>query len=141
MAAPFNPPSADLPGKPAVEAWTPPPTSKLDIDWAKLRTIELSLLDSPDPKVVQELVDTCKVAIRDDGFIFLTNYGVSLDQVSQCISIVFKSQVLIIISFTGSLTSPNTFTATSPTRIRRGSTGTPMRAALLPAGSPNLDGV
>jgi hypothetical protein len=140
MTTPFNPPATDLPGKPVVEVWTPPPTSKLDIDWAKLRTIELSLLDSPDPKVVQELVDTCKVAIRDDGFIFLTNYGVSLDQVSGRITIAFRSLVLIIISSTGSLTSPNTFTATSPTRIRRGSIGTLMRAALLPAGSPSTDG-
>lgn len=141
MAAPFNPPPADLPGKPTVEAWTPPPTSKLDIDWAKLRTIELSLLDSPDPKVVQGLVDTCKVAIRDDGFIFLTNYGVSLDQVSRQIIIVFTSQLLIMISSTGSLTSPSTSTATSPTRTKRGSIGTQMRAVLLPAGSPSTDGV
>ncbi|WWC65505.1 uncharacterized protein I303_108123 [Kwoniella dejecticola CBS 10117] len=80
MAAPFNPPAADLPGKPQVTPWVPPPTSKLDIDWAKLRTIDLSLLDSPDPKVVQDLVDTCRVAIRDDGFIFLEDYGVSIEQ-------------------------------------------------------------
>lgn len=83
MAEAFNPPAADLPGKPFVEQWVPPSTTKLDIDWAQLRTIELSLLDSPDPKVVQNLVDTCRAAIRDDGFIFLTDYGVSYDQVSR----------------------------------------------------------
>lgn len=83
MAELFNPPAADLPGKPFVEQWIPPSTTKLDIDWAQLRTIELSLLDSPDPKVVQNLVDTCRAAIRDDGFIFLTDYGVSYDQVSR----------------------------------------------------------
>ncbi|RSH83772.1 hypothetical protein EHS25_005387 [Saitozyma podzolica] len=80
MAELFNPPAADLPGKPFVEQWVRPSTTKLDIDWAQLRTIELSLLDSPDPKVVQNLVDTCRAAIRDDGFIFLTDYGVSYDQ-------------------------------------------------------------
>ena len=73
MAAPFNPPSADLPGKPAVEAWTPPPTSKLDIDWAKLRTIELSLLDSPNPKVVRELVGSCKKKKKDASSIYLNS--------------------------------------------------------------------
>ncbi|WVQ82091.1 hypothetical protein IAT38_004219 [Cryptococcus sp. DSM 104549] len=80
MAAPFDPPAADLPGKPFVPAWVPPPTTKQDIDWAQLRTIELSLLDSPDPAVVQKLVDTCRGAIKDDGFIFLTDYGVSYEQ-------------------------------------------------------------
>lgn len=82
MAKPFNPPAVDMPGKPEVPQWQPPSTSKLDIDWAKLRTIELSLLDSPDPAVVQNLVDVCRKAIKDDGFIFLTDYGVSLEQVS-----------------------------------------------------------
>ncbi|WRT70965.1 uncharacterized protein IL334_007964 [Kwoniella shivajii] len=80
MTAPFNPPAADLAGKPKVTPWVPPPTSKLDIDWAKLRTIDLSILDNPDPTVVQDLVDTCRVAIRDDGFIFLEHYGISIEQ-------------------------------------------------------------
>jgi isopenicillin N synthase-like dioxygenase len=37
-------------------------------------------MDSDDPKVVQDLVDTVKYAIRTDGFLFLENYGVSLEQ-------------------------------------------------------------
>jgi hypothetical protein len=53
----------------------------MDLDWADLRTIELSLLDSPDPEVVAGLVATTKAAIKEDGFLFLTNYGVSLEQV------------------------------------------------------------
>ncbi|KAG0647219.1 Gibberellin C-20 oxidase 3 [Hyphodiscus hymeniophilus] len=47
---------------------------------ADLRTIELSLLDSPDPEIVSKLVQTTKAAIKEDGFLFLTNYGVSLEQ-------------------------------------------------------------
>lgn len=81
MTTPFQPPAADLPGKPHVEPWVPPPTSKLPIDWAKLRTIHLNRLDSDDPAVVQELIDTCRVAIRDDGFIFLEDYGITPEQV------------------------------------------------------------
>ncbi|KAJ5155756.1 hypothetical protein N7492_008559 [Penicillium capsulatum] len=39
-----------------------------------------SLLDSEDPAVVENLIKQVKVAIRDDGFLFLENYGVSLEQ-------------------------------------------------------------
>lgn len=83
MAQPFTTTPHDAPGKPFVPAWEPPAPSKADVRWAKLRTIELSLLDSPDPKVVDDLVQLTKQAIRDDGFIFLTNYGVSLEQVGR----------------------------------------------------------
>ncbi|KOC18733.1 gibberellin 3-beta hydroxylase [Aspergillus flavus AF70] len=79
-AAPFNPPSADLPGKPFVPEWVPPPVTKEKHNFAELKSIDLSLLDSEDPAVVDDLVQQVKVAIRDDGFLFLENYGVSLEQ-------------------------------------------------------------
>lgn len=81
-AAPFNPPSADLPGKPFVSKWVPPPVTKETHNFAQLKSIDLSLLDSEDPAVVEELIQKVKVAIRDDGFLFLENFGVSLEQVS-----------------------------------------------------------
>lgn len=52
----------------------------MNLDWADLHTIELALLDSPDPDVVAKLIATTKEATREDGFLFLTNYGVSLEQ-------------------------------------------------------------
>jgi hypothetical protein len=67
--------------KPEVPKWVPPEPTKMDLEWADLRTIELSLLDSPDPEVVAKLVATTKAAIKEDGFLFLTDYGVSLEQV------------------------------------------------------------
>ncbi|PIG86558.1 gibberellin 3-beta hydroxylase [Aspergillus arachidicola] len=79
-AAPFNPPSADLPGKPFVPEWVPPPVTKEKHNFAELKSIDLSLLDSEDPAVVDDLVQQVKVAIRNDGFLFLENYGVSLEQ-------------------------------------------------------------
>lgn len=79
--APFNPPAADSPGKPFVPAWNAPPVTKEKHNFAELKSIELSLLDSDDPKVVDDLVQKVKIAIRDDGFLFLEDYGVSLDQV------------------------------------------------------------
>lgn len=80
-AAPFNPPSANLPGKPFVPEWAPPPVTKQKHDFAQLESIDLSLLDSEDPAVVENLIQQVKIAIRDDGFLFLENYGVSLEQV------------------------------------------------------------
>lgn len=80
-AAPFDPPSSNLPGKPFVPEWIPPPATKEQHNFAKLKSIDLSLLDSDDPAVVDRLIQDVKVAIRDDGFLFLQNYGVSLEQV------------------------------------------------------------
>ncbi|KAJ4396818.1 hypothetical protein N0V93_001040 [Gnomoniopsis smithogilvyi] len=78
--APFNPPPADLPGKPYVAPWIPPPVTQEKHDFAELQTINLSLLDSDDPAEVEALVQQVKRAIREDGFLFLENYGVSIEQ-------------------------------------------------------------
>ena len=82
-STPFNPPPADLPGKPYVPEWIPPPVTKETHNFAQLKSIDLSLLDSNDPAVVDDLIQKVKVAIRDDGFLFLENYGVSLEQVRE----------------------------------------------------------
>ncbi|KAL4945425.1 hypothetical protein BDV06DRAFT_209531 [Aspergillus oleicola] len=79
-AAPFNPPSPTLSGKPFVPEWNAPPVTKQIEGFATLKSIDLSLLDSEDPAVVENLIQKVKVAIRDDGFLFLENYGVSLEQ-------------------------------------------------------------
>lgn len=82
-STPFTPPAANLPGKPSVPEWLPPPATKETHNFAQLKSIDLSLLDSDDPAVVDHLVQQVKVAIRDDGFLFLENYGVSLEQVRE----------------------------------------------------------
>ncbi|KAK6907947.1 hypothetical protein I203_101948 [Kwoniella mangroviensis CBS 8507] len=79
-ATPFNPPSPDLSGKPHVPEWVPPPPTKETHNFAEFHSVDLSLLDSPDPKVQEDLVQKVKEAIREDGFLFLGNYGVSLEQ-------------------------------------------------------------
>lgn len=76
----FHPPSHSS-SKSHVPKWIPPKATEMVTDWADLRTIELSLLDSPDPVVVEDLIATTKAAIKEDGFLFLTNYGISLEQV------------------------------------------------------------
>lgn len=79
--APFNPPPADLPGKPFVADWDAPPITKEKENFATLKSIDLSLLDSEDPAVVNDLIQNVKTAIRDDGFLFVENYGISIEQV------------------------------------------------------------
>ena len=66
--------------KPSIPPWNPPEATTADLDWAQLRTIELSQLDSPDAKVVAALIETTKTAIKEDGFLYVTNYGISLPQ-------------------------------------------------------------
>ncbi|OCF78552.1 flavonol synthase [Kwoniella mangroviensis CBS 8886] len=79
-SAPFNPPAPDAPGKPYVEPWNIPPVTKQTENFDELTSIDLSLLDSEDPAVQADLVKQVKRAIRENGFLFLENYGVSLEQ-------------------------------------------------------------
>lgn len=79
----FDPPPADAPGKVHIDNWVPPPVTKQVNNFAQLSTIDLSLMDSSDPAVVRRLEQQIKTAIRDDGFLFLENYGVDIDQVCQ----------------------------------------------------------
>jgi hypothetical protein len=80
-SAPFQPPPADGPGKVHIDNWVPPPVTKQVDNFAQLSTIDLSLMDSDDPAVVSKLEQQIKRAIREDGFLFLENYGVDIDQV------------------------------------------------------------
>jgi hypothetical protein len=102
-AALFNPPAADLPGKPYVPKWVPPPVTKETHNFADLTSIDLSLLDSEDQGVVDNLVKQVKRAIREDGFLFLENYGISLEQVRYIEprpkTIGIKSRSLIQVQF------------------------------------------
>ncbi|KAH0372770.1 Clavaminate synthase-like protein, partial [Aureobasidium melanogenum] len=86
MTAPFNPPSSSLPDKPSVPQWIPPPATKEKHNFAELETIDLSKLDG-DETAQQKLVADVKRAIREDGFLFLENYGVSLEQLHRQFSI------------------------------------------------------
>ena len=80
-AAAFHPPSSE--GKPEVPKWIPPEPTKEDLDWASLHTIDLSLLNSPDPSVVDDLIQLTKKSIREDGFLYLVGYGVSTEQLQR----------------------------------------------------------
>ncbi|KAI1778466.1 gibberellin 3-beta hydroxylase [Hypoxylon cercidicola] len=86
MAAPFVPPKSTH-AKPHVPEWVPPPTTKLVTDWAHVTEVDLSKLDSEDPEVVKELIATTKKAIKEDGFIYLTNYGISLQDLHRQFSL------------------------------------------------------
>jgi hypothetical protein len=117
--ASFNPPPADLPGKPFVPEWIPPPITQQKENFAELTSIDLSLLDSEDPAVVDNLVQQVKRAIREDGFLFLENYGISLEQVrppNTCMK--FMLLTIPFHSCTASLHWHNTCIRTLATRTR-----------------------
>jgi hypothetical protein len=80
MATAFVSPNFD--GKPHVPRWEPPPPTREDLDWASLHTIDLSLLDSSDEKVVSDLVQLTKTAIKEDGFLYLTVRLVAMRTIS-----------------------------------------------------------
>lgn len=64
----------------------PPPATKEKHNFAELETIDLSKLDG-DEEAQRKLVADVKRAIREDGFLFLENYGVSLEQLHRQFSI------------------------------------------------------
>lgn len=105
-AAPFSPPSSNLPGKPTVPEWIPPPATQEKENFAKLQSIDLSQLDSDDPAVVASLIQQVKTAIRDDGFLFLENYGVSIEQVRDDSSKEVRSKLGPLIMFSLPSTAP-----------------------------------
>lgn len=78
MAAPFKPPMSSA-RKPTAPKWIPLESTKMSLDWADLHTIELSLLDSPNPDVIAKVVATTEQVIEENGFLFITDYGVSLE--------------------------------------------------------------
>ncbi|WWC98777.1 hypothetical protein V866_005670 [Kwoniella sp. B9012] len=60
-----------------IPPWTKPPLTKEKLPWAELETIDLNLLDSPDPAVREKLIQAAKKALTVDGFLFVTGTGVS----------------------------------------------------------------
>lgn len=82
----YQPPVTTTP-KPYVPDWIPPAPTEEHLDWAALHTIELSDLDSPDATVVASLIATTKTAIKNDGFLYVTHYGVSLAQLHRHFSL------------------------------------------------------
>ncbi|KAJ5907559.1 hypothetical protein N7495_000241 [Penicillium taxi] len=62
--------------EPTLAPWVEPPTTKEDLAWANLETIDLSLLDSSDLEVKQALYVKTKKALGVDGFILVSGLGV-----------------------------------------------------------------
>jgi len=72
--------------KPVVEpelvSWIEPPTTKEDLLWANLETIDLKQLDSEDVTVQQALYAQTKKALSVDGFILVEGLGVTPEQIA-----------------------------------------------------------
>ena len=70
-----------VPTKPAMRPYIAPPESKANVEYAQLRTIDLSKFDSPDTDVRDSLFEDFKKAIAEDGFLYLVNFGLTQEQV------------------------------------------------------------
>ncbi|RSH86304.1 uncharacterized protein EHS24_004546 [Apiotrichum porosum] len=72
---------------PAIPAFVPPPVTTAEVTWADLETIDLQLLDSPDPSVRAQLVAATKKALVEDGFLFVTGTGVTDETLNRHLAI------------------------------------------------------
>jgi hypothetical protein len=70
-----------VPIKPPMRPYVAPPETKADVEYANLRTIDLSKFDSPDGAVRDSLFEEFKKAIAEDGFLYLVNFGLTQEQV------------------------------------------------------------
>lgn len=55
------------------------------MDWAELVTVDLSLYDTPEGK--KQLAKTLINAVRDKGFFYVTNFGISQEKVNRQFSL------------------------------------------------------
>jgi len=82
--APFCPPLPSLPGKPSLPTYIAPAPTKLPLNFANLTTIKLSQLSpSTSSTDLESLIATTKEAISQDGFLFLEDYGVTVEQLER----------------------------------------------------------
>ena len=69
--------------KPPFRKYVAPPTTEADIEYCNLRTIKLSQVDSPIPEEREAVYQEFKRAVREDGFFFLEDFGLTQEQVSR----------------------------------------------------------
>ncbi|KAF4888550.1 UPF0676 protein [Colletotrichum fructicola] len=74
--------ASSIAGKPEIAPWDKPHPTKEDLNWAELRTLDLSLLDGT-PNQQAELVETTRLAIQKDGFLFVKNFGMTEEQLDR----------------------------------------------------------
>lgn len=57
------------------------PETKENLDWADLVTLDFSLLGTPEGRA--QLVATLVRAVREDGFFYVKNFGISQERVNR----------------------------------------------------------
>ncbi|WWC73877.1 uncharacterized protein I206_107849 [Kwoniella pini CBS 10737] len=69
--------------KTPLRPYNPPAETKADVDYANLRTIDLSKFDSDKPEDKQSVFEEFKAAVQEDGFLYLTNFGLTQEQIDK----------------------------------------------------------
>ncbi len=67
---------------PPLRQWRAPSETGDDVDFAALRTIDLTKFDSEQQEVRDAAFQDFKIAIEEDGFLYLVNFGLSQSEVS-----------------------------------------------------------
>ncbi|WVQ81830.1 hypothetical protein IAT38_003957 [Cryptococcus sp. DSM 104549] len=67
--------------RPPLRPWVPPAETKADVKYANLRTINLGLFDSPNQADRDAVFEEFKKAIKEDGFLYLENFGLTQEQI------------------------------------------------------------
>ncbi|KAK4688135.1 hypothetical protein P7C73_g1992, partial [Tremellales sp. Uapishka_1] len=68
------------PTKPILRDYVPKPSPTEDLDYASLKTLDLSLMDSGRAEDLDKLVATCEDSMVNCGFLYLKNHGLSLEE-------------------------------------------------------------
>ncbi|PYH47534.1 putative oxidoreductase, 2OG-Fe(II) oxygenase family [Aspergillus saccharolyticus JOP 1030-1] len=75
-----HPPQDDVSSKP-LHTYVHPPETTQPLDYADLVTLDLSRFDTPEGKA--QLVEQLKQAAHDVGFFYITNFGLTQDQIDR----------------------------------------------------------
>ncbi|KAI2747062.1 hypothetical protein DTO012A8_9901 [Penicillium roqueforti] len=84
-------PPAPVPTGSDIPTYSQVPETTFDLDWADLATLDLSLFDQPGGK--EQLAKQLFEAIQNIGFFYITNFGLSQEDVDRQFAIgkeIFK---------------------------------------------------
>ncbi|KAF5392755.1 hypothetical protein D9757_000799 [Collybiopsis confluens] len=65
--------------RPPLPRWQAPPTTKNEVEWADILTVDLSLYDTDKTKLIQ----TVETALQRDGFFYVVGHGISAEDLNR----------------------------------------------------------
>ncbi|WWC94644.1 hypothetical protein V866_001491 [Kwoniella sp. B9012] len=69
--------------KTPLRPWVPPAETTANVEYANLRTIDLSKFDSEDASEREAVFREFQTAVKEDGFLYLVNFGLTQAQIDK----------------------------------------------------------